>query len=352
MNNKLLILNLGVDSENTSLAFTQKWINEISLSFASVDVLTMKVGSNYQLNKNVNLHFINDLKTNYTKIYQLKKLIKLTRKLIRNNNYSHCFAHMAPMQHLIAKFYLLRKNIKTTLWFTHSGPKFGIKWLILWFSSLLANNVVTASKHSFPFKFKKVKCIGHGINYDIFFEERTTFQLKNISILSRVSKSKNIENTLDNIIKCKNFENMNIDVIGGTLNTDDEDYLNELLIKYKNFKNINFLGKQPHAKLPEILKKYDVNINNAQKGFFDKAVLETCAAGIINFYRSDDFDFLYSETFQNILNFDENNLFNKIDELDSFDKDEIITNIETAQKQSKNHSTSNVVENLIHIFNR
>ena len=352
MNNKLLILNLGVDSENTSLAFTQKWINEISLYFATVDVLTMKVGSNYQLNKNVNLHYINDLNTNYTKIYQFKKLIKLTRKLIKNNNYSHCFAHMAPMQHLIAKFYLLRKNIKTTLWFTHSGPRFGTKWLILWFSSLLANNVVTASKHSFPFRFKKVKSIGHGINYDIFFEERTTFQLKNISILSRVSKSKNIENTLDNIIKCKNFESMNIDVIGGTLNNDDEDYLNELLIKYENFKNINFLGKQPHAKLPELLKKYDVNINNAQKGFFDKAVLETCAAGIINFYRSDDFDFLYSKTFQNILNFDKNNLFNKIDELDSFDKDEIITNIETAQKQSKTHSTSNVVENLIDIFNR
>ena len=34
MNNKLLILNLGVDSENTSLAFTQKWINDISLNFA------------------------------------------------------------------------------------------------------------------------------------------------------------------------------------------------------------------------------------------------------------------------------------------------------------------------------
>ena len=56
MNSKLLILNLGVDSENTSLAFTQKWINEISLNFDSVDVLTMKVGKNYQLNKNVNLH--------------------------------------------------------------------------------------------------------------------------------------------------------------------------------------------------------------------------------------------------------------------------------------------------------
>ena len=176
MNNKLLILNLGVDSENTSLAFTQKWINEISLNFDSVDVLTMKVGKNYQLNKNVNLHFINDQNTNHTKIYQLKKLTKVTRKLIENNNYTHCFAHMAPMQHLIAKFYLVRKNIKSTLWFTHSGPAFGIKWLILWFSSMLANNIVTASKNSYPFKFKKVKCIGHGINYEIFFEERTTLK--------------------------------------------------------------------------------------------------------------------------------------------------------------------------------
>ena len=352
MNNKLLILNLGVDSENTSLAFTQKWINDISLNFASVDVLTMKVGSKYQLNKNVNLFFINDQNTKYTKIYQLRKLNKITKKLIKNNDYTHCFAHMAPMQHVVAKLYLMQKNIKTTLWFTHSGPKFGIKWLILWFSSLLANNIVTASKHSFPFRFKKVKCIGHGITFENFFNERKTFQLKNISILSRVSKSKNIENTLDNFIKCKNFENMNIDVIGGTLNSDDEGHLNELLIKYKNFKNINFLGKQPHAKLPELLKKYDVNINNAQKGFFDKAVLETCAAGIINFYRSEDFDFLYSENLQNILKFDKNNLFEKIDELDSFDKDEILRNIETAQKQSKNHSTNNVVKNLIDIFNR
>ena len=60
MNNKLLILNLGVDSENTSLAFTQKWINDISLNYDAVDVLTMKVGSTYQLNENVNLFFIND----------------------------------------------------------------------------------------------------------------------------------------------------------------------------------------------------------------------------------------------------------------------------------------------------
>ena len=45
-------------------------------------------------------------------------------------------------------------------------------------------------------------------------------------------------------------------------------------------------------------------------------------------------------------------MFEKIDELDSFDKDEILRNIETAQKQSKNHSTNNVVKNLIDIFKK
>ena len=351
MNNKLLILNLGVDSENTSLAFTQKWINELALNFTSVDVLTLKVGSKYNLNSNVNLFFINDKNSTYSKFYQFKKLIKLTRKLINENNYSHCFAHMAPLQHLIAKFFLLQKNVKTTLWFTHVGPKLGLKWIILWISSLLANNIVTASEQSFPFKFKKVRNIGHGINYDMFFKERKIFQLRNISILSRVSKSKNIENTLDNIIKCKNFKNMRIDIIGGTLNDDDKQYLNELLIKYKNFQNINFLGKKAHEELPELLEKYDININNAKKGFFDKAVLETSAAGIINFYRSDEFDFLYNHNFQDILRFEKNNLYKKIDELDSYDEIEILKNIQSAQNKSKNHSTKNVVKNLINIFN-
>ena len=56
MNNKLLILNLGVDDENTSLAFTQKWINELSLNYLKVDVITLKVGENYKLNENVSLH--------------------------------------------------------------------------------------------------------------------------------------------------------------------------------------------------------------------------------------------------------------------------------------------------------
>ena len=124
MNNKLLILNLGVDSENTSLAFTQKWINDISINYDAVDVLTMKVGSTYQLNKNVNLFFINDQNTNYTKIYQLRKLNKLTRKLIKNNvhDYSRCIALKCNGDRCSRK----QKDINTHFCGTHmKGANYG-----------------------------------------------------------------------------------------------------------------------------------------------------------------------------------------------------------------------------------
>ncbi len=351
MKNKLLILNLGVDAENTSLAFTQKWINELSLNYLKVDVITLKVGEKYKLNENVSLHYVNKNDSGYSKIHQLKILNKITKELIKNNQYSHCFAHMAPLQHLIAKFYLSQNNIKSTLWFTHAGPKFGIKWLILFLSSVLANNIVTASKYSFPFKFKKIQVIGHGINFDNFYNEKFDFSNKNILILSRVSKSKNIENSLDNIVKCKNFEKFKVDIIGGTLNIQDEEYLEYLIKKFKNFNNINFLGKKNHGELPDLLKKYDININNAKKGFFDKAVLETAASGIINFYRSNDFDFLYDEEFNKLLKFEEDNLFQKIDEIQEIEKQKVLDNISYAQSRSENHSIKNVVANLIKVFN-
>ena len=351
MNRKLLILNLGIDSDNTSLAFTQTWINKLSYHYDEIDVITLKVGDRYKLNKNVNLYYINTKKSNKSKTKQIIDLYKISKKLINNNEYLHCFAHMAPLQHLVAKYFLYRKKIKSTLWFTHVGPKFGTKWIILWLSSYLANNIVTASKYSFPFNFKNLIITGHGINFDKFFYNKEKFELQNFLILSRISKSKNIDNTLENFMKVKNFEKFKLDIIGGTLNKDDEEYLEYLKIKYSNFKNINFLGKKSHDTLPDILKKYDVSINNASRGFFDKAILESAAAGCICFYKSDDFNFLYQESFQKILLFTEKNLYKKIDFLELQSKTSIMDSILYSQTEVEKHSLNNVVIKLVNIFN-
>ena len=351
MNKRLLILNLGIDSMNTSLAFTQSWVNELSQYYQQVDVLTLRAGSKYELNKNVNLYYINTKYSNKSKIKQIVELVKISRQLINNNEYSHCFAHMAPLQHLVAKYFLYKKQIKTTLWFTHIGPKIGIKWMVLWISSFLANNIVTASENSFPFKFKHLIITGHGIHFDKFYQKKEKFKLKNILILSRISKSKNIENTLKNLINTKNFKRYTIDIIGGTLNKNDDDYLKDLKTKYNDYDNINFLGKKPHDSLPVILKKYDISINNASKGFFDKAVLESVAGGLICFYKSEDFNFLYKKSLQNILHFKEDNLYQKIESLELQADTLILDSISYAQTEAERHSLTNVVKKLVNIFN-
>ena len=51
MSDKLLLLNLSVDSENTSLAFTQTWINELAVYYEEIDVITLRVGEKYKVNK-------------------------------------------------------------------------------------------------------------------------------------------------------------------------------------------------------------------------------------------------------------------------------------------------------------
>jgi len=351
MKKKLLVLNLGIDSDNTSLAFTQTWVNKLSQHYEKIDVITLRVGDRYKLNENVNLYYINTKNSNKSKIEQIIALYKISKKLINNNEYVHCFAHMAPLQHLIAKYFLYRNQINTTLWFTHAGPKFGIKWIILWLSSYLANNIVTASKYSFPFKFKNLIITGHGINFDKFYQNKENYELQNFLILSRISKSKNIDNTLENFTKVKNFKNFSLDIIGGTLNKDDEEYLEYLKVKYSKYRNINFLGKKSHDSLPSILKKYDVSINNAPRGFFDKAVLESAAAGLICFYKSDDFNFLYEEPFQKILLFTEDNLYKKIDFLESKSNASIEDSVLFSQTKVEKHSLNNVVIQLVKIFN-
>ena len=92
-----------------------------------------------------------------------------------------------------------------------------------------------------------------------------------------------------------------------------------------------------HSKLPKLLRNYDVNINNAEEGFFDKSVLETVSSGLINLYRSSDFDFMYSSKYVEYLKFTNQNLFEKINNLQNLNNIEILSEIKSSQKFVKEH---------------
>ncbi len=290
MNKKLLYFNLAVDEKDTSLGFAIDWIKHVSNEFNHVDVVSLRVNSIPEFDNSINIY---GLEPSNNKISKYLFFLKTVKQLINENNYDRCFSHMSPISVVLSYLYLKKSGIKTTLWFTHPGPKFGIKKLILYLSFLISEQVVTASNTSFPFKGKKVNVIGHAINFEKFNKSKNHYSFEKFLMLSRISKSKNLEIGIDSFLNSK-FKNFSLDIIGGPLNKNDEKYLKFLEKKYKS-KNVNFLGKIDHKDLPEIINNYDVNINCAKRGFYDKSVLETLSMGIINFYRNDDFNSLFLE---------------------------------------------------------
>ena len=249
---------------------------------------------------------------------------------------------MSPISIFVSSYYLLKVN-RTTLWFTHPGPKFGLKKIVLFLSMLVSEHIVTASPSSFPFKSSKVKVIGHAINLEKFNFSRETFQIRKFLILSRISESKNLEIAIESFLKSE-FNNYELDIIGGPLNKDDQEYFINIKNRYES-DNIKFLGKMRHDELPAKLLEYDVHFNCAEDGFFDKSILETLSFEIINFYKNKDFNYIFGNDFFNFKN--SKDLVIKLNELSNADSKEIFYRLKNIKSVLEKNSLKTLNQRLI-----
>jgi glycosyltransferase involved in cell wall biosynthesis len=340
MKNKLLYFNLAIDEHDTSLGFATKWIETIASNYDQVDVVTLKKVTNIKFSENIKIYGPNEKTNKFNKYLVLLQQVKI---LTKENSYNRCFSHMSPISIFVSSYFLLKNNIKTTLWFTHPGPRFGLKKIILFLSMLISEYIVTASPSSFPFKNKKVKIIGHAIDLEQFNFNREAFQIRKFLILSRISESKSLEIAIESFLKSK-FNNYKLDIIGGPLNKADEDYFSSLKDKYEN-KNIKFLGKIKHGELPGKLLEYDVHFNCARDGFFDKSILETLSCEIINFYKNKDFNNIFGNDFFNFTNSED--LVMKLNQLSRHDNEEIYFRLKNIKSQLQKNSLKTLNKRLV-----
>ena len=286
---KLLYLNLSTNEKDISLGFSNSWLSKFADEFESVDLISLNKSSNNQTEfKNVNIFGIEESE-NLSKIDKFIKLKNLVKGLTQKNDYAICFSHMSPLLSIIANWYNKNKKTISILWYTHPMPKELIKKIVLYISLFFNNQIVTASESSFPYFSKKVNVIGHAIDYDAFLNKKTNISNNDFVILSRISKSKNLELSIDCFLKSK-FNQNSITVIGDVVTDADIEYKAYLTEKYRTKNNVVFKGMIPHKELPNVLKSYSYHINSTPPGFYDKSVLETLAAGIYNFYLNADYD--------------------------------------------------------------
>lgn len=346
--NKLLYLNLSVDSSDTSLGFVETWISNFLNDFDKIDVLTLnKAIEAESISEKLKIYGI-DQDSSHSKIKKFLELRSIIKKLTHQNNYEVCFSHMSPLLSILVKLFCVKNIPHSILWYTHPKPKELSKKFILLTSLLINNHVVTASNSSFPYKRKKVTAIGHGIDYKLFYSARNDLPNSNFLILSRITKTKNIELSIDSFLKSKFCQNT-ITIIGDPVTQEDIKYKNYLINKYSAQDNVIFKGKVPHKNLPSVLKDYSFHINSTNKGFYDKSVLETLSAGLFNFYSNPDYNKHFNSTVTPICYFShtEESLIQKLNTVFDKNKEDLIEIIKLGQLSVGNENVETISKRIL-----
>ena len=347
---KILIFNISTDSNNTSLGFAINWLNQLSEYYIEIDVVTLNEGATHMLNDNINVYCHDSVNTNkITKFIALRKIIK---NLLKNNEYRFCLSHMTTSLILVSLTISKFHNLQSILWYTHKGPTTFIKKIVLYLGALFSDRIITASENSFPLKFKKVTSIGHAINYEDFYRSRVNTESKDFLILSRISRSKNIEESILGFLNSDYGESQSITIVGGPLTKHDADYESYLKNKYSEYPNIRFAGSVPHPNLSKYIDKTGFHINNTPKGFYDKSVLETLSSGIINFYMNSEYDKNIHPKYLNILRFDgtKNDLMKSINIISKLEKDSLMEIIQFSQEKVKEESLKTLHHRILKII--
>ena len=199
---KVLVLNILTDSKNTSLGFAISWLNAFAKKFDEVHVVSLNKGSDNELEKNV---IVSSIDNELGKISKVIKLFRLISKLTKSNKYEFCLSHMSSLMIIIASPILKKRKIESIFWYTHKGPNNFLKKIFLMKASIYTNKIITASKNSFPYKRflnnkSKLHVIGHGIKFDEFFRKVNSFDRKDFLIISRISKSKKIDESISGFL--------------------------------------------------------------------------------------------------------------------------------------------------------
>ena len=345
---KILILNISTDSNNTSLGFAVNWINQLSEYYIEIDVVTLNKGATHMLNNNVNV-YSHDSINKITKFIEIRKTIK---NLLKNNEYRFCLSHMTTSLTLVSSTIFRFKNLQSILWYTHKGPTTFIKKIVLYLGALFSDRIITASESSFPLKFKKVTSIGHAINYENFYRSRINTESKDFLILSRISRSKNIDESIQGFLNSVYGEIQSITIVGGPLTKQDTEYESYLKNKYSKYPNIRFTGSIPHPNLNTYIDKTGFHINNTPKGFYDKSVLETLSGGIINFYMNSEYDKNIHPEYLNILKFDgtKEALTKSINTISELEKDFLMEIIQFSQEKVKDESLKTLHDRILKVI--
>jgi glycosyltransferase involved in cell wall biosynthesis len=273
---RLLLFNLATDADATGQGFTSDWINALAPYCDSIDVLTMRAGR-LALADNVRVFSLGKEK-GYSEIRRGIAFYRILGRLLRDNRYDACFAHMQPLFAILSAPLLLPRRIPITLWYTHKAVTLRLR-----LAEKLVQHIVTASPESFRLPSRKVRVVGHGIDTGCFVPAQSSPAKFTVLSVSRLRPAKSLE-TMIAAAALLHHEGFDFRLrIVGEAYAEDRSYAESLKAQVERLglnSVVEFAGAVPHHAIVSEYQHASLMLNLSQTGSVDKALLEAMACAM------------------------------------------------------------------------
>lgn len=275
---RVLMLAIRYDTADWATNFIPKWAAALAGHVTALDVLALEVGDVGTIPANV-------------RVFSMGKAPGVSRLAVLAGFYRHAaqlipqcdavFVHMIPRYALLAAPLVLPLRKPMTLWYTHRNPSPDLKRALP-----LVRHVVTAVPSSFPLTTDKLHVLGHGIDADFFGQQPTTRNEINERVVVQVARVQPIKNQ-DALLR--NLPpNAHAVIVGDVPDGEDRTYIERLHTLADEC--VTFTGGLPPDAVRDWYYRAAVAVNLSPPGLFDKAALESMAAGTPTLVSNSAFD--------------------------------------------------------------
>ncbi len=158
---RLLWLNLATDLDDPVLGFTTSWIREIAKFVDSIQVITMRLGR-AELPENVQIYSVGKEKS-FSEPRRIWEFYRHVLRILRQEPVDVCFSHMIPIFTVLGYLPLKLHGVPMITWYAHRQ-----RTLILRVAHYLSDRMVSINENSYPYRGRKLRTLGHGIDTELF----------------------------------------------------------------------------------------------------------------------------------------------------------------------------------------
>lgn len=283
---RLLLFNLRMDADDTTLGFTTAWVNAIAARCEHVDVVTMHRGV-VAAAPNVSVYSVGR-DEGLSRPRRLARFYRLTWQLTSRAAYDGAFAHMTQLFAVLFWPIARIRGIPILLWYAHGSLPWDVK-----VAHRLVDRCVTSTPSGLRIRSPKVRVLHQGIDTTRFQPAETPPPERATSVVSigRLSPKKNLLEVID-AFAAAGREELRLAIFGEPAGPGDEAYASALEQRIRD------LGLEDRARLAGPVPFTDIDAEYRRAGFFlnlsdtgslDKAILEAMASGSIPISRNESF---------------------------------------------------------------